>query len=71
MIVNLQNKTASFDFLWVVYVLISSFSSYANRSARFISAYLQGLSGGEAAWANRHQTLPSSMVAEVKKALQT
>ncbi|KIM88012.1 hypothetical protein PILCRDRAFT_62881 [Piloderma croceum F 1598] len=47
---------------------------YANRSARFISAYSQGLSGGEAAWANRkyhgHRTLPSSMVAKVKKALQ-
>ncbi|KAG1781310.1 hypothetical protein EV702DRAFT_952436, partial [Suillus placidus] len=26
---------------------------YANRSARFISAYSQGLTGAQAAWANR------------------
>ncbi|KIM88188.1 hypothetical protein PILCRDRAFT_95554 [Piloderma croceum F 1598] len=48
---------------------------YANRSARFISAYSQGLLGTEAAWANRkyhgHRTLPPSMIAEVKKALST
>ncbi|TFY77605.1 hypothetical protein EWM64_g6409 [Hericium alpestre] len=46
---------------------------YANRSARFISAYGQGLSGPQAAWANRryhgHRVLPPEMVAEVKKSL--
>ncbi|KAF8059297.1 hypothetical protein FPV67DRAFT_1426695, partial [Lyophyllum atratum] len=45
---------------------------YANRSAQFISAYDLGLSGAEAAWANRryhgHRTLPPLMVAEVRKA---
>ena len=56
---------------WYIVLIYSSFSSYANRSAYFISAYLQGLSGGEAAWANSgHRTLPPSMVAKVKKALQ-
>ena len=43
---------------------------YANRSARFISAYIQGLSGADAAWANkkyhRHRTLPPEMVKEAK-----
>ena len=57
-----------------IVLIYSSFSSYANRSAHFILAYSQGLSGGKAAWENRkyhgHWTLPPSMVAEVKKALQ-
>ena len=71
----LQIKRRVLNFYGRYIVLIySSFSSYANRSARFISAYSQGLSGGEAAWANRkyhgHRTLPPSMVAKVKKALQ-
>ena len=38
---------------------------FANRSAWYISAYGQGLSGSDAAWANRryhgHRTLPPSM----------
>ncbi|KAF8154659.1 hypothetical protein B0H34DRAFT_661116 [Crassisporium funariophilum] len=44
---------------------------YANRSARFISAYSQGLSGPKAAWANRkyhgHRTLPPCILADLKK----
>jgi hypothetical protein len=44
---------------------------FANRSARFISAYRQGLSGAQAAWANKkyhgHRTLPPDMVALVKQ----
>ncbi|PCH39108.1 hypothetical protein WOLCODRAFT_84904, partial [Wolfiporia cocos MD-104 SS10] len=44
---------------------------YANRSARFISAYAQGLSGAEAVWANRkyhgHRTLPPALAAELKR----
>jgi hypothetical protein len=46
-------------------------SRYANRAARFISAYSQGLSGPEAAWANKkyhgHRTLPPSIAAELKE----
>ncbi|KIJ50097.1 hypothetical protein M422DRAFT_245900 [Sphaerobolus stellatus SS14] len=46
---------------------------YANRSARFISAYSQGLNGAEAVWANKkyhsHRTLPPWMVEEAKKHL--
>ncbi|KAJ6631350.1 hypothetical protein B0H10DRAFT_1772955, partial [Mycena sp. CBHHK59/15] len=38
---------------------------FANRSARFVSAYDQGLSGSEAAWINKdyhgHRTLPPVM----------
>ncbi|KAF8815653.1 hypothetical protein BYT27DRAFT_7079561 [Phlegmacium glaucopus] len=45
--------------------------SYANRAARFISAYGQGLSSLEAAWANRkyhgHCTLPPDMALKLKK----
>ena len=46
------------------------FSRYANRSARFIDAYAQGLSGPEVAWANRkyhgHRTLPPAIAADLK-----
>jgi hypothetical protein len=45
------------------------FCSYANRSARFIDSYHQGLSGSEAAWANRryhgHRTLPPKWARKV------
>jgi hypothetical protein len=45
--------------------------SYANRAARFISAYGQDLTGPEAAWANRkyhgHRTLPPEMASKLKK----
>ena len=51
------------------------FHRYANRSARFIHAYGEGLSGAQAAWANRkyhgHRTLPPDMVAQVKQSLST
>ena len=44
---------------------------YANRAARFISAYGQGLTGPEAAWANRkyhrHRTLPPDIALKLKK----
>lgn len=51
--------------------LIGHLISYANRAARFISAYGQGLTGPEAAWANRkyhgHRTLPPDMALKLKK----
>ncbi|KIO21763.1 hypothetical protein M407DRAFT_28688 [Tulasnella calospora MUT 4182] len=44
---------------------------FANRSAQFMSAYRQGLSGSQAAWANKkyhsHRTLPPELVAEIKE----
>jgi hypothetical protein len=47
-------------------------SRYANRSARFISGYDQGLSGAEMAWVNKryhgHRTLPPIMLAHVRQA---
>ena len=47
--------------------------SFANRSARFISAYGEGLSGAQAGWANKkyhgHRVLPPEMVAEIKKSI--
>jgi hypothetical protein len=43
---------------------------FADRSARFISAYRQGLSGAQAIWANQkyhgHRVLPPDMVSFVK-----
>ncbi|KAF8510239.1 hypothetical protein JB92DRAFT_2941115 [Gautieria morchelliformis] len=47
---------------------------YANQSARFISAYSQGLSGSMAVWENQnrryhgHQTLPPWMAGKAKAA---
>ncbi|KAI9431753.1 hypothetical protein BJY52DRAFT_1341283 [Lactarius psammicola] len=46
---------------------------FANRSARFVSAYAEGLTGAQAVWANKryhgHHTLPPEMVAEVKRSV--
>ncbi|KIJ55782.1 hypothetical protein M422DRAFT_151476, partial [Sphaerobolus stellatus SS14] len=46
---------------------------YANRSARFIFAYSEGLTGTQAVWANKkfhgHRVLPPSMIAEIKKSV--
>ncbi|KAJ7091617.1 hypothetical protein C8R44DRAFT_550828, partial [Mycena epipterygia] len=43
---------------------------YANRAARFISAYVQGLTGADLVWITKpyrgHRILPPSMVAEIK-----
>ena len=51
------------------YVLVDS-----NRATQFISAYSQGLTGAEAAWANQkyhgHQILPPYMLEQVTKAFQ-
>ena len=51
-------------------LIILSPISYANRAARFIIAYGQGLSIPEAAWANRkyhgHRTLPPEMTTKLK-----
>jgi hypothetical protein len=42
--------------------------SFANRSARLMDAYRNGLDGAQAAWANRkyhgHRTLPSTHIQE-------
>ena len=64
------------EFLGVLFLMstiysLSYQSSYANRATRFISAYGQGLSGPEAAWANQkyhsHRTLPLDMAEKLKK----
>jgi hypothetical protein len=51
------------------------FHRFANRSARFINAYGAGLSGAQAAWANRkyhgHRTLLPDMVAQLRQSLHT
>jgi len=48
---------------------------YANCSARFISAYMQGLSGADAAWANKqyhgHRTLPPDMAKAAKNRVRS
>ncbi|KIJ42627.1 hypothetical protein M422DRAFT_254072 [Sphaerobolus stellatus SS14] len=63
-----QNMIACLDDIPQLQIL-----RYANRSARFIAAYSQGLSGAQAVWANHkyhgHRTLPSEMVREALKAL--
>ncbi|KAJ7730123.1 hypothetical protein B0H16DRAFT_1330046, partial [Mycena metata] len=46
---------------------------YANRAARFISAYSQGLNGADLIWVNKrysgHRMLPPSMVKEFKASI--
>jgi hypothetical protein len=56
-----------------LYRISDVFCRYANRSARFISAYGQGLSGAQAVWANRkyhgHHTLPPELVAYIRQSV--
>lgn len=57
-----------------IYSSLSYFSNrYANRAARFISAYAHGLSGAELVWIKKkyssHRILPPSMMEEVKKSM--
>ena len=58
----------------VLFPLILMTRRYANRSARFIHAYSEGLTGAEAAWANRkyhgHRTLPPAILAKVRAAFK-
>jgi len=57
-------------FILSIYLMISFFSSYANQSTCFISAYYTGLSGSQAAWANQkyhsHHSLPPDIISDVK-----
>ncbi|KAF8270302.1 hypothetical protein EI94DRAFT_1571811 [Lactarius quietus] len=52
---------------------IEQIRRYANCSARFIHAYGEGLTGAQAAWANRkyhsHRTLPPDMIREIKDSI--
>jgi hypothetical protein len=49
------------------------YDRYANHSARFIHAYGEGLTGAQAAWANRkyhsHHTLPPDMIRDIKDSI--
>ncbi|KAG2036986.1 hypothetical protein BDR03DRAFT_864797 [Suillus americanus] len=48
---------------------VSWYLFHGNRSLRFLDAYRRGLSGKQAAWANRkyrgHRTLPDSILREL------
>ncbi|KAJ7852102.1 hypothetical protein B0H13DRAFT_1643577, partial [Mycena leptocephala] len=45
---------------------------FANRSMRFMDAYLKGLTGAQAAWAARkyrgHRTVPESLMDDMEAA---
>ncbi|KAI0026859.1 hypothetical protein K488DRAFT_58214, partial [Vararia minispora EC-137] len=47
---------------------------FANRAARYMHAYQEGLSGAQAAWANRryhsHRQLPPDLIADIKRTVQ-
>jgi hypothetical protein len=49
------------------------FSRFANRSARFIAAYGEGLSGAQASWANKkyhsHRKLPPHCILDTRNAV--
>ena len=51
--------------------LLEPLCRFANRLAQFIFAYRQGLSGTQAAWANKkyygHHILPPDMIALMKE----
>ncbi|KAF8259002.1 hypothetical protein EI94DRAFT_1618429 [Lactarius quietus] len=54
-------------------VPIHQIRRFANQAARFVSAYRDGLSGSQAAWANKkyhgHRTLPPESILEAKDAI--
>ncbi|KAJ6615170.1 hypothetical protein B0H10DRAFT_1801954 [Mycena sp. CBHHK59/15] len=54
-------------------VPLVSIICYANRAARFMSAYAQGLTGGDLIWIKKpyrsHRILPPSMIAEIKASI--
>ena len=49
-------------------------SSYANRAARFINMYAEGMDGAEASWASRkyhgHRSLPPEVIQKLKDEFQ-
>lgn len=62
-------KYVPFSLLFLIF-LRSLHHRFANRAARFVSAYRDGLSGSQAAWANKkyhgHRTLPPASILEAK-----
>jgi len=60
--------SVSFVFQWLIYLC-----RYANRAARFISAYAGGLTGADLKWVNKpyrgHRILPPSMIAQIKDSI--
>ena len=67
------NKFEGASQLFIIILRLKPVCRFANRSTRFISAYRQGLSGAQAAWANKkyhgHRVLPPDMVALVKETI--
>jgi hypothetical protein len=70
---SFTSNSESPTFFFYFYLCTHDISSYANQSARFISAYHSGLSGSQAVWANRkyhsHYILPLKIIAEVKRSV--
>jgi hypothetical protein len=55
----------------IIFLIHSMVSRFANRAARFIASYHHGLTGAQAAWANKkyhgHHTLPPDLIKEALK----
>jgi hypothetical protein len=70
-----QDDITSDPELLDIIVALRGAARYANRSARYIDAYLKGLTGADAIWVNRkyrgHRTLPANILSEIKKANST
>ncbi|KIJ38680.1 hypothetical protein M422DRAFT_258552 [Sphaerobolus stellatus SS14] len=53
-------------------VPLSQIQRYANRSAKFMDAYMKGLNGSQAVWAARkyhgHHVLPGNVFKELEEA---
>ena len=73
---ELAEDSEDSDYSLLLFLMSTIFSlsyqiSYVNWATHFISAYGQGLSGPEAAWANQkyhgHQTLPLEITEMLKK----
>ena len=72
-LVQIQPFVSVFLSLFCLITHLISYLRFANRAARFITGYREGLSGAQAAWANRkyhgHRMLPPESILEAKSAI--
>ena len=72
-LVQIQPFVSVFLSLFCLITHLISYLRFANRAARFITGYREGLSGAQAAWANwkyhGHRMLPPESILEVKSAI--
>lgn len=74
-LVQIQRFVSVFLSLFCLITQLISYLRFTNQAACFITGYHEGLSGAQAAWANRkyhrHRMLPPESILEAKSAINT